>query len=116
MSFGKGSRGGGVSKTGKRLGRPPKKAVDETPRVEVLSVDEDKLYTFKSKFREDVITLKKSHRKDNPDGSTTLEHRVDAEFHRNTWSTKKAWEAGVLRDMIQDRKDTDPIHIVETTP
>ena len=115
MSFGK-ENSSGVSKTGKRLGRPPKKAVDETPKIEVLPVDEDKLYTFKSKFREDVITLRKPMKKDNPDGSTTLEPMVVAEFHRNTWFTKKAWEAGVLREKIEARKHTDPYHIIETTP
>ena len=91
-----------------KRGRPPKVKVEET-------VPSDVTWIFKSKFREDVVNLRKGYKERNPDGSTTFHAGYDAEFHRNTWPTKDPVLAQLLRDKIEERKNLNPLHIIETT-
>lgn len=72
-------------------------------------------FVFKSKFREDVVTLVTPTKVKHADGSTFVDPGKFAEFHRNTWTTEDPLEAQMLRDKIEERKLNDPLHIVETT-
>lgn len=72
-------------------------------------------WVFKSKYREDRVTLKKPRKVKYDDGSVFVDAGEYAEFHRNTWTTDDAVKARKLREMIEERKDKDPLHIVETT-
>ena len=106
----------------KRRGRPPIKASsaaaktsadNEVEEVKVLPADEDKEYYFKSKFRQDVVTLIKPSKKDHKDGSTTTDPGAVAGFDHHGWKTTNAHHAGILRHIIEDRPE---IGIQETTP
>ena len=77
---------------------------------------EVKHFVFKSKYKEDRVTLKKGTRELMPDGTAFVSPPVVAEFGRNTWATDDANLAGILRDIIGRRLLTGaPIHILETT-
>jgi hypothetical protein len=106
-----------------RRGRPPKKKVAPQEPVETVS---DPLmprtpekstgsFVFKSKFREDVVTLDHPKKTKHADVSTFIDPGKFAEFHRNTWTTEDPFLAQKLRDKIEERRNHDPLHIVETT-
>ena len=107
----------------KKRGRPPKQtssadvktqAVEEvSTEVKVLPADEDKEYFFKSKFTADVVTLIKPLKIDHKDGSTTTNPGASASFEHNSWLTRNAHHAGLMRQIIQERPE---IGIIETTP
>ncbi len=70
---------------------------------------------FKSKFRDDMINLKKPAVDRRPDGSKIVTAAVWAQFERNTWITRDPELARILREKIKARKEKDPLHVVETT-
>lgn len=73
-------------------------------------------YVFKSKYKEDVVTLKKGKKEKFPDGTMDIVAPVAAEFHRFTWATDDSDLAEKLRNIIANRlKSGTPIHILETT-
>ncbi len=73
------------------------------------------VFTFKSKFRNDKVLLDPGYKRENKDGSKSIKSDVWAEFSYNTWSTGKPTLAKMLRDKIEEFKDVDPLHIMETT-
>jgi hypothetical protein len=108
----------GTAEVKPRRGRPPKVKAEETakePEAVVEALKPDVTYTFKSRYKEDVVNLKKAYKERNPDNSTTFFSGYDAEFHRNTWSTQDPELAQLLRDKIKERQNLNPLHIVETT-
>lgn len=85
-------------------------------RTEPTTTEEPKRFIFKSKFREDKITLRKPQTELNPDGTKSVHGHVMAEFNRNTWSTDDPQMAEAMRTAIHNRlKRGVPIEIVETT-
>jgi hypothetical protein len=73
-------------------------------------------FVFKSKYKEDKVTLKKGRKESLPDGSSRVEAPVLAEFTRYTWSTDDPASAEILRGFIADRlRAGNPLHILETT-
>ena len=79
-----------------------------------------KKHVFKSKYRDDKITLTKANRVKNPDGSmTTVANQEWAEFAHNTWATTNQERAELLRKRIADGLDPNhplpAIHVLETT-
>ncbi len=73
-------------------------------------------FVFKSKYKEDVVTLKKGVKTVAPDGRMDVQPAVTAEFHRFTWATDDDDKASILRGFIAARfKDGTPLHILETT-
>ena len=120
---------------GKQRGRPQGKkkqasAKDPEPAPTAVDISEgaekaatfqkaaesgDGPFIFKSKFREDVVTLVTPIKTKHADGSTFVDPGKFAEFHRNTWTTQDPVSAQQLRQKIEERKDHDPLHIVETT-
>ena len=73
-------------------------------------------YVFKSKYKEDVVTLKKGKKDKFPDGTMDIVAPIAAEFHRFTWATDDADLALILRNNIAKRlKQGSPLHILETT-
>jgi hypothetical protein len=79
-----------------------------------------KKHVFKSKYRDDKISLIKAKRVKNPDGSTTvLEDQVYADFSHNTWASTNQELAEKLRQRIADGLDPNnplpALHIIETT-
>lgn len=114
----------GVKKDGKaKRGRPPKSAAakaspappERSPEEVVQEPEEPETYVFKSKFRQDRVTLRKPLKTKHNDGSYSVDPGEYAEFERNTWSTNDAFKAQILRDKIKERQNMDPLHIVETT-
>jgi len=105
----------------KRRGRPPKVKEDETKviddMVEAVAAEPKKRikYTFKSKYSDDKITLVKSYKTKNPDNSYTFVSGYVAEFDHNNWFTYDPKMAQKMRDMIEERKDINPLHVFETT-
>ena len=111
----------------KKRGRPPKKVAPPpevsteaaviTEEVEAVTATpkEGQRFVFKSKYIRDVVTLIKPKNTPYPDGTRLVEAGKKAEFEHNTWPTGDPVLAKILRDKIEDRKDTDPYHIVETT-
>lgn len=78
--------------------------------------DEKPHYVFKSKFKEDVVTLKKGKKSALPDGTMNVEAPQTADFHRFTWATDDPEDAEKLRNIIERRLASGtPIHILETT-
>ena len=78
--------------------------------------EEPKRFIFKSKFREDKVTLYKPHVELNPYGSKSVEGHKMAEFMRNTWSTDDPLDAEKLRTVIRNRtKRGASLGVVETT-
>lgn len=74
----------------------------------------DKVFTFKSKFREDKVALFKTGEK-RIDGSIKVVTEW-AEFDRNTWTTRDPEKAERLRQIIKEReRDRNPLHVFETT-
>ena len=79
-----------------------------------------KKHVFKSKYRDDKISLIKAKRVKNLDGSTTvLEDPIYADFSHNTWATTNQEQAELLRKRIAAGLDPDSslpaIHVIETT-
>ena len=73
-------------------------------------------FVFKSKFREDKVTIDKPHVTLNPDGTKTVEGHRMAEFSRNTWATDDELDAEKLRTAIRNReKRGSTLNIIETT-
>jgi hypothetical protein len=73
-------------------------------------------FVFKSKYKEDKVTLKKGIKEQMPDGSARVQAPVLAEFSRFTWSTDDPVSAETLRGFIAQRlRDGVPLHIQETT-
>ncbi len=73
-------------------------------------------FVFKSKYKEDKVTLKKGIKERMPDGSTRVEAPIMAEFNRYTWATDNTEYAEILRGGIANRLlNGNPIHIQETT-
>lgn len=119
-----------MSQATKKRGRPPKKKLSEemaelrasraqegeeqAERLQQLPEKEGP-FVFKSKYREDIVTLVTPRKIKHADGSTFIDPGKFAEFHRNTWTTHDPYEAQLLREKIEARRDTDPLHIVETT-
>ena len=88
-------------------------SVRTEPKVETES---PKHYVFKSKFREDKVTLRKPHTELNADGTKTVTGHEMAEFSRNTWSTDDPQRAEAMRTAIKNRqKRGTPLAIIETT-
>lgn len=74
----------------------------------------DKVYTFKSKYRDDKVVLFKRGEK-RIDGTTKVISEM-AEFDRNTWTTRDPEKAERLRQIIKEReRDRNPLHVFETT-
>lgn len=79
-----------------------------------------KKHVFKSKYRDDKISLIKAKRVRNSDGSlTVLEDQVYADFSHNTWATTNQEQAEKLRQRIEAGLDPNnplpAIHVIETT-
>ena len=79
-----------------------------------------KKHVFKSKFRDDKISLVKAKRIKNPDGSmTVVDDPIWADFSHNTWTTTDPERADMLRKRITDGLDPNhplsAIHVLETT-
>lgn len=75
-----------------------------------------KSYTFKSKYRDDVLSLDKGTIHRRADGSSLVEGRVDATFSHNTFTTHDEELAQKIRDVITTRKtEGRPLGIFETT-
>lgn len=79
-----------------------------------------KKHVFKSKFRDDKISLIKIGRVENSDGSTTVtKDQVWADFSHNTWATTNQEQAELLRKRIASGLDPNnplpTIHVLETT-
>ena len=73
-------------------------------------------FTFKSKFREDKLTLKKQIIEALADGSKRVTGTEFIEFSQNTFSTQDPEVARVLREKIADRDKLGvPLHVIETT-
>lgn len=73
-------------------------------------------FVFKSKFKEDKVTLKKGLKETMPDGSMRVQAPVLAEFSHFTWITDDTNRAALLRAAIEERLlHGSPIHIQETT-
>lgn len=76
--------------------------------------EEPKVYTFKSKYRNDKVALFKSGEK-RIDGSIKVITEW-ADFSRNTWTTRDPKKAERMRAIIKEReRDGVPIHVFETT-
>ena len=82
---------------------------------EAVVTEEPKRFVFKSKFRDDRVTLDKPSVTQYPDGSKSVEGHKMAEFSHNTWSTDSAEDAEKLRVTIQKRLKRAPLGIIETT-
>jgi hypothetical protein len=117
-------------KNGKaKRGRPPKNPRPEVRQtapegsseaVAVVEVEpqakpQPSNFVFKSKYIKDRVTLVKPRKIKYDDGTMFIDPGKFAEFDRNTWSTQDPLLAQKLRDMIEERKDVNPLHIVETT-
>jgi hypothetical protein len=90
-------------------------SVNEPTAPVKLSPDAEH-FVFKSKYKDDKVTLKKGRKEQLPDGSTYVEPPVLAEFSRYTWVTDDPVYAEILRDGIKKRLlHGNPIHILETT-
>lgn len=77
---------------------------------------EDKKFTFKSKYRDDVLNLEKGKITSRPDGSRMTEGRLDAQFSFNTFTTYDPEIAQKIRDVIASRKrEGRDIGIFETS-
>ena len=78
-----------------------------------------KKHVFKSKFRDDKISLTKAHTEKNPDGSKTVVSQSWADFSHNTWTTTDQEQAELLRKRIAAGLDPNhplpAIHVLETT-
>lgn len=103
-----------------RRGRPPKvkEEIELTEEVVEAVVAEPKeriKYGFKSKYRDDRITLIKSYKTKNPDNSYTFYPGYVAEFDHNNWFTFDPDKAQLMRNLIEERKDINPLHVTETT-
>lgn len=73
-------------------------------------------YIFKSKYRDDQISLTKGTVTTRPDGSRLIEGQELAQFANNTFTTYDAALADKLRQAIKDRKSTaSPLQVFETT-
>ncbi len=91
--------------------------VEGTNEQKVIAVLDPVLphFVFKSKYREDNVTLRKPVRRELADGTAYMEPAVVAQFNRSTWATDDAELAKLLRDIIKRRLATAPLHILETT-
>ena len=78
-----------------------------------------KKHIFKSKYRDDKISLTKAHTEKNPDGSKTVVSQSWADFAHNTWTTTSQEQADMLRKRIADGLDIGnplpAIHVIDTT-
>ena len=79
-----------------------------------------KKHIFKSKYRDDKISLIKAERVKLPDGTLAVtKNQTWAEFGHNTWATTNQEHAELLRKRIAaglDPNDSLPaLHIIETT-
>ena len=73
-------------------------------------------FVFKSKFKEDKVTLVKGVKERLPDGSARITPGVLAEFNHYTWKTDDVKLAKILRDGIAARLlHGIPLHVFETT-
>ena len=73
-------------------------------------------FVFKSKYREDQVSLQKPQVESFSDGSKRVMGGSIIPFHRYTWSTDDPIQAEKLRAVIAQRlRLGDPIHIMETT-
>lgn len=105
-----------------KRGRPPKvqapevsQAAPEGSSTPVTEPKKEGPFIFKSKFADDRITLKKPRKIKYDDGTMFVDPGVFAEFHYHTWMTDDPMLAEILRKKIEERKDVNPLNIVETT-
>lgn len=92
----------------------------EVKSEEVSTTDdiqgEEVTFTFKSKYRDDMISLIKPLVETLADGSKRVRGATWAEFGHNTFSTRDGKIATLLRGKIKERlKGSDPLNVVETT-
>ena len=77
-----------------------------TTELTILPEDEERraVFMFKSKYRDDCITLRKPMIERLPDGSKSFQAAQVAQFDRNTWITEDPEEAALLRNAITTRQ------------
>lgn len=102
--------------TKKKVGRQPKQASsadgktqsesEVSTEVKVLPADEDKEYFFESRYASDCFTLIKPSKVDHKDGSTTVNPGAVAQFDQHGWTTRSAYNAGLLRQIMEHRPET----------
>lgn len=92
------------------------KTKEKAKEMETITVPEPPTFTFKSKFREDKVTLKKQIIEALADGSKRVTGTEFLEFSQNTFSTQDPEVANILREKIAAReKKGVPLHVIETT-
>ena len=73
-------------------------------------------FVFKSKFKEDKVTLDKGSVETLPNGMKVATGARFADFSRFTFTTDSPDDAETLREFIKQRlKKGNPLHILETT-